>query len=109
MISRPLTDSTRMTLARELIRSQDTNLRSDNFIIERDAIEVEKTYPSYRPVDHYRPQNNDLFSFGTTTIEALTDHNSESLHTSFQSAKMKYLIVSVQPKPSQHDKLNLFA
>ena len=35
--------------------------------------------------------------------------NGSQLQTSFYSAKVKYLMVSVQPKPQDHSSINLFA
>ena len=103
-VDRPMT-----TNSQQAVRQTQFAQSMDTPQVARGVGAVEKV----RFVDG--PKKNEivsrLHSFDDTNsaIEHRNSVSGSQLQTSFYSAKMKYLMVSVQPKPQEHSSINLFA
>ena len=102
-------DRSMIASSQQAVRRTPLHQSLDKPLVSRGVGAVEKVRFSEGPKKNEIVSTVHSFDDTNAAIKHRNAINGDQFQTSFYSAKVKYLMVSVQPKPQDHPSINLFA
>lgn len=109
MILQQSLDRSVISSSQQVVSRTPFHQSTDKTLVSRGVGDVEPVRFAEGPKKNATVPTVQFFEDTNAAINHRNAVNGSQLQTSFYSAKVKYILVSVQPKPQDHSSINLFA